>query len=150
MKPLALELTRLIGKKELSFGCLVHLERDDDNDICTILNINWSNTCCWEDWYNILNSIWNYSNASKTGYDKYKWDFKIDEIIWHPATLANFIWWIDEKSLLWSIDVVWIKIEKDDDFFSNIAIIPYDSNKDLLYQETSTLEQIISLIKSYA
>lgn len=150
MTPLQLELTRLIGKKELSFGCLVTVQSTDlrhryvwydeeyevDTEeefyyVCKYDGILYSdrNGCetLWKMWAN-----WN--------------DWKIIEIIWHPATLADFHRWMNENVFYWS---QWYESFSYDKNWISYDNIPYDSSKELLDQSEETLQQIISLIKTY-
>ena len=129
MTPLQLELTRLIGKKELTFGCKVIAE-------WTIRTMVWD-----ADYKNYLTS-----NGS-IEYNYYVYanedtEFSIDEIIGHPATLSDFHRWI-MKTHDFAQSGTYIEIMSG----SEIIEIKYDSSKNFLDQDEETLKQIISLIK---
>lgn len=153
MNDLQLELTRLIGKKELTPWCeiIVHDENfimHDNNRHATVQHIT-------EQWdlflmYFVSCVSWFDKHMSQVPLNGYihhddKETFGSIEILNHPATLSDFHRWMNEEGILWS-QVTNIRIlkgkQKDD------IVIPYDSSKCLLDQEPSTLEQIISLIKS--
>lgn len=148
MNPLQLEITKLIGKKELSLGCWLFIQNPDwyaqfieESDVW-----NWFTIMSASDWYSILN-------------DK-KDNIKDWYIIWHPATLTDFHRWMNEKYKYWFKQIHtgkenYIVLHKRDSSTifmdgSHCVVIPYDSSKELLEQSSETLTQIISLIKSYA
>lgn len=135
MTPLQLELTKLIGKKELTFGCIILIkneyiykviEKQWDFIYCTIhqLTINREDvtTIIRE---NVLGNPWR-------------------EIIGHPATLSDFHRWIEKTNYRFKQDIAHIEIWP----YWWYVSIPYDSYKDLLLQSDETLKQIISLISN--
>ena len=133
MNELQIELTKLIGKKELTFWCFiqsVRLSRIISKDYDT----EWLNT--WR--YRMID----YWENSYTGV------VKEEEIIGHPATLSDLHRFINSKQLIfdWVQNSVTIII-KDENWLCEKRI-KYDSDKDLLEQEDITLEAIISLITS--
>jgi len=130
MTPLQLEITKLIGKKELSFGCKVSWKNKEElwnDDIVTFVN--------WNDF------------ATKHTPIKEK-RFSV-EIIGHPATLSDLHRWMNENKIIrnWYQDRLCLMATGFED--NCIANILYDSSKDLLDQSEETLTQIIELIKSH-
>lgn len=135
LSPLQLELTQLIGKKELTFGCLVwpfsHFHR-----------------ICYYDYRskefitNIIYPGWETNDNGRLHTDI----VTESKIIGHPATLSDFHRCMNEKWIIWSQWKNILFINQDNDIRTMFEI-PYDSSKDLLNQEDSILEQIISLIK---
>ena len=138
-------LTKLLGKKELSFGCTIK---------CKYI--------FWELYYARL--AWAIPKDGWCGYDYIdehgnRLNTKQFEIIWHPATLSDFHRWMnkhfkedwmqDEKEIGYVL-----KLKEYFDYDLNtqmIALKPtiaiyYDSSKDLLEQSPETLAQIIELI----
>lgn len=141
MNTLQIELTRLIGKKELTFGCFINHKVDDDFD---------------GDWH--LARVTEVEDKHfffypRTPYGDTDWsdDESEYEIIGHPATLTDLHRWMNEKKVNWDQDKRAINTTipfTDTDWTEITFYLPYDSNKDLLDQETSTLEKVISLITS--
>jgi hypothetical protein len=133
MTDLQLELIELIGKKDLSFGCLVKKWKD----IAKVI---------YENHYDIDVLI-------KVRYEySYQSSYNIDgiEIIWHPATLSDLHRWMNENR--WK-DVTFYQTYTYIDFTHKTGKeieISYDSSKDLLDQSEETLTQIIDLIKKYS
>ena len=145
LTPLAIELTKLIGSKELSFGCLVKSKKWE-------LDLNNRRICASEyvkdnEDYEIMICYFTYNGTIK----KIWWwdDF---EIIWHPATLSDLHRWMNEQNvqfaMYWEMTGYMRNCISLTPCIWPYQKIPYDSSKGLLEQETSTLEQIISLIKS--
>lgn len=141
MTPLQLELTKLIGKKELTFGCLI-----DCQWFWPYITIHWD--------LSVSDSV-SVLKPSIMWYDKTRVNIGREQIIGHPATLSDFHRWMNEKYKYWfehratdneSGIEIRVKYAPTMDC-SHIVWIPYNSSKDLLDQEVSTLEQIISLIK---
>lgn len=133
MNTLALELTRLIGKKELTFGCLFLTNRSEEIRKWDDNHFRWK-----EGIY--FSSSGTYCVGETM------------EIIWHPATLSDLHRWMNENLkrnwTMWTEDIhyhVWKKVWLDFEIF----IIKYDSSKDLLDQSEETLKQLIDLITSY-
>jgi len=122
MENLQLELTKLLGKKELSFWCKI----EKWCRYATIIHkIEW--------WYKILADDLQVHNIQKP-----------DIIIGHPPTLINFHRFLNEKWIVWGQwedKIQFYPLSMYDEW------IPYDSSKELLDQEESTLKQIISLIR---
>ena len=136
MTPLQLELTRLIGKKELTFWCL----------------IEWSgNSSVNKRYLQKIDSqyLMGYGDSEKDMHQEAFWISELSlrdcEIIGHPATLSDLHSWI-LKTHDFAQSGTYIEIMSG----SEILEIKYDSSKDLLDQEEETLKQIISLIKSNA
>lgn len=141
MNDLQLELTRLIGEKELTFWCLILIPK---SNIYARKNKEWY-------WYihfmtseTTMNACLNNWNYIPSFYFKER----NVEIIWHPATLSDLHRFINSKQLIfdWTQNSEAI-ILKDENGLCEKRI-PYDSSKDLLDQSTTTLEALISLIKS--
>lgn len=141
MNELQLQITKLIGKKELKCGCLV-----EERWIIAKYVSQYANTCSrWIAVWTILTTVdelWEFH------------DFFDYKIIWYPATLSDLhrcIMWVKDtcwnnklhfKQTRESIEVmiVW-KLKR--------TIIIYDSSLDLLDQSEETLKTIIDLITSY-
>jgi hypothetical protein len=174
MNALQTELTKLIGSKEFTFWCLISEKKysrkkdkiETTNSIHKVLfkkdyfdsqytqKVKWVFLCVGVlyDWYETTAKIYEL-NTNKT-------DDSDFEIIGHPPQLSDFHKWILSKWFFFkqeknSIIVMTVKFWengnldnflKDPSWFWNE--ISYDASKDLLSQEESTLEQIISLIKS--
>jgi len=128
MNDLQLELTKLLGRKELSFGCWIKIY--------------------WE--LDVIVSMW--SRLDTNTYGDLSRD-NIEEIIGHHATLSDLfrIWNKLEMIIqIWDISnneqvliiayFEWLK--------RKIVKIKYLSSKDLLDQDEETLKQIIELISS--
>lgn len=140
MTPLQLELTKLIGKQELSLGCIIEYIFDSEpvSHIETI----------------IIRTDWDLRKVNELEWNPWVLSKKI---IWHPATLSDLHRWMNENFRYWFEQIhregenyiVWYKCDHSTVYMdgSHCVVIPYDSSKELLEQETSTLEQIISLIK---
>lgn len=148
-----LEITRLIGKKDLTRGCLVTL-----NSVWQKYSEKpqkWRLAEYITEWkYLWKTQILTANNANR----RFKSSWEVTEIIGHPATISDFHRWMNEnirESEHWqqfkdSISIVDYKLQMEQPYSDYFTTIPYDSSKYLLDQETSTLEQIISLIKSNA
>ena len=139
MNDLQLELTRLIGKKELSFGCLVRLQSTGGTKrLATVLENNTNYSKFLSKWW-----ILSQNNANR----RFKQSWEIIEIIWHPATSVDLYKWAKEKwfdcAKASEVFIIW---DKPTPVWTEIK---YCREKDLLDQEEETLKQIIELIKSY-
>lgn len=124
MSPLQTELTKLIGKKELSFGCIL------------------------KKWDIVTEFISLTCNLVMTMYGSWLRDIRECEIIGHPATLSDFHRFLNSSKKLRNFH----QSEMDIEIFEKyeeypILTISYNSSKDLLDQEEETLKQIIDLIK---
>ncbi len=136
MTDLQLELTKLIGKKDLSFGCLIRtnvdwiievIHRNDIfNSLCVIQEDNWI----------FISYIINKNQCV--------------EIIWHPATLSDLHRFLNWLSFDWSQNRDGIYFEEWSISTKAPKSISYDQSKDLLEQSEETLQQIIELIKKYS
>ena len=139
MNEIQIEITRLIGQKELTFGCYISnfLPYPTLGEVFRIWNEVISN--------NGVRDVILYSP-----YWDQKEYFDITEIIGHPANLTDLHRWINEKGSLFrqaprEIEVVmYIK----GSFQRNGTHIRYDSNKKLLEQSEECLKQIVALVKS--
>ena len=124
MTPLQLELTRLIGDKTLSFGCLVKLPKK------------------WICFFVCREELSNWTFPSRIFFDGKK-TFQTSiteeiEILWHPVTETNFKKWMNEKGIDWK--------QNQDYIAAWVYVIPYSSNLPLLEQSEETLTQILNLI----
>lgn len=135
-----LTITRLIGKKELSFWCIIgHKEKifvfvdnhayDDiivsnEYDKWAFRNIDEWCGCC------------SNSESFSSSYD----------VIWHPATISDLHRHMNKNHIRWEQNLFCIKWIVDERW--NYMPIEYDSDKDLLDQSTETLAQIIELINN--
>lgn len=140
-----LTLTRLLGKKELSFGCIVNIQHKAKTSIATFLwKVTDEDSCMGAE----IITVYEYSTEQPW----FEWSYefredstntKISEIIWHPATLSDLCKWLSWKNKCWNISTYWI---------NNCVLlwtdnaISYDFTKDLLDQSPETLAQIIEII----
>lgn len=126
LTPLQLELTRLIGKKELSFGCWI---RNTKSRKCFEYH--------WIEWLQYNEIAWPdlIRNAKHL------------KIIGHPASETDFKKWMNDNLKMhhWEQLVDWIFIVNEKWIINRI---PYDSSKELLDQSEDTLKQIRDLILS--
>lgn len=134
MTDLQLELTKLIGSKELSFGCKLIRH--------------------WNEWDIIYDFLWFYDPGIICTYYEcvQRWktvkipENRDTEIIGHPATLSDF------EQFIFSLGN--LHIEKwNDEFivkrtFKILLDIDYDWTKKLLQQTDEILEEIIDFIKA--
>lgn len=129
MNDLQLSLTRLIGKKELTFGCLTYRNR-----LSRIISKDYPQ---WE-----LSEPWNLRYICIDDWENIYTSWLTDtEIIGHPATLTDLHRWMN-KNNIWED-----YFEQDCDFIRYNGIeFQYISSKDLLDQDEETLKQIISII----
>lgn len=140
----ALELTRLIGNKELKFGCIIK-----DKEVQKEFVLCW----IWEpkmNWTPIYIIDWIRYNIPKWPYF-----FKF-EIIWTPCDITDLFTWAKEKE--WKkMDIV---IYYFDEFILKIypcttykeeekRIIGYNPNLKLYEQSPETLSKIIEIVKKY-
>ena len=127
---LQLELTQLIGSKELSFGCIIQepnwwytskfvreIDNEDEEEFFVHDDIGNKFRFIYQRWFD--------------------WT-----IIGHPATLSDFHRWMNENNEPFQHAKDAIRLRFDNWY----TVIPYDSSKDLLDQDTETLKQIINLI----
>lgn len=126
MNSLQLELTKLIWKKELSFGCYTKVPNEG---YARIIYVNPNDSIAVE-WSGSEFDVWEY------------------EFIGHPATLSDLHRFMNEKGIvLWQwCDYIYSVFEYDEEWY--FPQIKYDSSKYLLEQSDETLKQIIDLIKS--
>lgn len=132
-----LTLTRLLGKKELSFWCKVkyigHNEKFLGDYIGSFVSDFSNENCAYIfDGYKVHNM---------GGIEKHM------EIIWHPATLSDLHRWMNESNFNWSQVREEIQVYKTYEA-GKIKYIPYESSKCLLEQSSETLERIINLISN--
>ena len=145
MNTLQLELTKLLGKKELSFGCVV-FDNPPYNEH------NWYNNWYWQifDIYSDHYGDWGNKDGSfliaRNWQEAIERNFADIEIIWHPATLSDFHRWMNEKWIKFIQYPKEILFDTDEDEFDSSLV--YDSSKELLEQSESTLQQILELISS--
>lgn len=139
MTPLQIELTKLIGKKELSFGCIIKS-----------INTGWIRRLC--DYSDLgKDEDWTYNFWIITEAVSYI-EMQNCSIIGHPATLSDFQRWMNSKKFYsWGQH----KDEFIDAFFITeqswkIDRVSIDSSKDILDQSEETLQQIIDLVKKYS
>ena len=156
MTPLQLELTKLIGKKELRFGCYLRVKKWT----------HWMDTQFFNTVIIDTDYVWDLRRY-KTRHPLYEVyeeyiSFAIEkqelEIIWHPATLSDLHRWLDSKYLYWNMEgssyswkitiamLHWKTGQAP--IASNHNTILYESSKDLLDQDEETLRKIIEFINS--
>lgn len=130
MNPLQLELTKLIGKRELSFGAKIILK-----------------DYIWEKTINQMIDWHTFEVCGKIGRAFSMND--VEEIIGHPATLSDFHRWMNEK-FSWKYFIQRINLIELHYQWKTKPVFKtnYDSYKDLLSQSEETLKQIVELIKS--
>lgn len=140
MTPLQLQLTQLIGKKELSLGCKI-IYQDKEyvyiNETWYMTDLHqWCHSIFWicEEWH---------SNDDPLDVKRINTGYKY-EIIGHPATLSDFHRLLTVKWSYWAQTEYLISDFSSPKKFS----IKYDSSKDLLDQDEETLKQIIDLIEN--
>lgn len=124
MNDLQLELTNLIGDKDLTFWCLC-----EDFNKNKFQIISHSGGSYWK------------INWIKGTVNEMRFNFQY-EIIGHPATETDFKKWMNDNGIIWEQRDIDIKI------FEQNILISYDSSKKLLDQDDETLIQIINFIKS--
>lgn len=147
MNDLQLELTRLIGKKELSFWCLVETKEMKlfTYKLMSKVYFPWdTNENRWA--VICVNNTHNHS-AFFNSILQQTIQQEVLEIIGHPSTLSDFHRFIIGTWKRFEQSRVWISIFFEETVKFHKAI-PYDSSKDLLDQPDETLKQIIYLIKS--
>ena len=130
MNELQIKLTKLIGKKELSFGCEVIISMQ--NFILVDSRKYWFKHSARVIWADEDNEWYNYDLTVK------KQDI---EIIWHPAQLHDLHRWMNEKKIYFVM-----RPERIDTSKKEFSVIPYNSSLPLLEQSEETLQQIINLI----
>lgn len=140
MTDLQLELTKLIGSKELSFGCEINAR-----------GISWRflrKENLGEEFIFFYSERKNIESLQS----------KFVEIIGHPATLSDLHRWITNKFRYWFrqeynkyskhiiIRILDDSVVRMDN--SHQKAIKYDSSLDLLDQSEETLKEIIDFIKA--
>jgi hypothetical protein len=160
MTPLQLELTKLLGRKELTKGCeiVVHDENfimysNDRKAIVQDTMEKWDLFLLYYVWYR-ANRNSQEKKIPMNGWVHYddKETMGSIEIIGHPATLSDFhrsmtSVWINWNQNNFFIEIIW----EIDSYLKTIVTptsIPYDSSLWLLEQNEETLKQIIELINS--
>lgn len=145
MTDLQLELTKLIGSKELSFGCYIIVHGDttrlDDN--------NFSISYDGKSYYH--KETWDYETFD-SGNRIHEWyveqHIEITEIIGHPATLSDLHKFTITSNYSFEQDDEIINLWKwEKDCYSSIDFY-YDLSKNLLEQSEETLQKIIAFIKA--
>lgn len=139
MGELQIELTKLIGSKELSFGCEINARWGIKGKFLRKENLS-------------EEVIFFYSERENIE----SLQSKFVEIIGHPATLSDFQIWLESKWLEWE------QKNKYTDKFGEAKImiwwgnwiylgesIEYDPSKYLIDQPEENLKAIIEFIKSY-
>lgn len=134
MNELQLELTKLIGSKELTFWCIVN---DTDYD-------TWTAVIFRERGREFIVSR---DNDLSKPYLERKTDVEDWEIIGHPPTMVDFYVWCDKKGFWTTQNLTYLHVFSDDKRF--IFIEKYDSTKELIEQSDETLNLIINFIKSH-
>lgn len=154
MTDLQSEITKLIGSKELSFGCYVWV-KDKDYEWKPLARVvikkivwttSWSGYDAVDDCISVYIDFW---------WMFYGWKFKPMvsfsknkmEIIGHPATLSDLHRFLENENTFHRFEqnICSIRMIRMDDCFN---VIPYDASKDLLDQSEETLKQIIDFIKA--
>jgi len=148
MTDLQLELTRLIGRKELTFGCIVYIP---ETKIYSrrlkewFWRVHFANALTEYMWVCLDNKNYiPWFNAKKRNV----------EIIGHPATLSDLHKWMNDSTFNWfqsnrKLTLQWSQ-KKWSWFIDLETSIVYDSSIGLLDQSESTLQAIINLIKEHA
>lgn len=131
----ALELTRLIGSKELSFGCIVECDM--------FWRKEWFVWVWWRKMTEYWIWVWIYQ------YDRFDIDWVPNEIIWHPCQEYNLRKWADNFWLIVEITNTHLTIISWKNLNELVLDISYEGTFPLYSQEPTTLTQIINLIKQY-
>ena len=131
MNDLQLELTKLIGSKELTFWCIVN---DTDYDTWTAIIFRERGR----------EFIVSRDNDLSKPYLERKTDVEDWEIIGHPPTMVDFYVWCDKKWFWLTQNLTYLNVFSDKQF---IFTEKYDSTKPLIYQDIETLNLIIDFIK---
>ena len=137
MNELQLELTRLLWKKELSFGCLVKIDKNI-HKLCFYIyrDREWITKLSYENNDSLSNDHWRLITEIVNN----------NTIIWHPATLSDFHRWLEENKIRWDM---WYTLWFIGISLKNkVILIDWNSSKDLLDQDSEVLKQIIELIKN--
>lgn len=145
MNETQLELTRLLGDKTISFGCLVEW------DSITSVSKRYQQTI---DSLHLLG----YWDSERDMYQEAFWMSELFlrncEIIWHPATLTDFHKWMMVAKDTAGNSMLSFRQNRE-----TIAVwtvgetypqeIDYDSSLQLLEQSPETLSAILNLVKFY-
>ena len=163
MTPLQLELTRLLWKKTLSFGCEVLINQSffymtgcEVSDVeekwdfqVMILYSNIDHIS--DEWESSrIEYFYNQEETRKRRVSMTNhWNSRlIKEIIGHKPELTDFHRFLNnsEEVFDWTHDKIscHITVWREDNFID----FSYDSSKDLLEQEEDTMKKMISLVKS--
>jgi len=121
MNTTQIELTKLLGKKELTKNCKLT-------------------------WWTVVDDKESVLSNDGTLFDDWP-EIEDEEIIGLPPPITDFHRWLNEKEIVWSQwkKIIFIDKEKD---VRTMYEIPYDSSKELLKQSEETLKQIIELISN--
>lgn len=142
MNETQLELTRLLGDKTISFGCLVEWDNGMSVSKRQIQAI---------DSLHLLG----YWDSAKDMYQEAFWTSELFlrdcEIIGHPATLTDLHRWMNNNCHE-QVPNGWVQhcssiMLTTEDWIPHS--VDYDSSKPLLDQSPETLSAIINLVKSY-
>ncbi len=129
MTPTQLELTRLLGSKELTLGCMFKQSYTEGFETVIYKVVGWNFHSVTERW------IAHFPHVSQ-----------ITEIIGHPATLTDFHRWLVDKCLIFEQRALSFVVK---DVEMNLLLeVSYLSSKPLLDQEEATLSAILNLVKS--
>lgn len=161
MTDLQLELTKIIGSKELSFGCYIQKNNHWSNSDKPVVWRVTSDSTNFETWYQMWFNAPYMGTYSTTIFwisvlneideqGRKKW-----EIIGHPATLSDIEKWMESKWFEWEYG------NKYTNQYGEAQIIiwwgngiylgnrfSYDPSKYLLDQSEETLKEIIDFIKA--
>lgn len=125
MKNLQLEITTLIGRKNLDFGCYVKTIYSPEPE--RVIDVMSNNRICVE---------WGWTEYDSTEY----------EVIGYEADIYDLQRWLNKnikQPTVWFQTSESICIEPE---MESIISIPYDSNQSLMNQSKKTLMEIINLI----
>ena len=134
MTELQLELTKLLGEKDLSFGCIFSVEWDSQTYVFV------------QSWINETTAI----SAAFMIPVQIRNSFK-KEIIGHEPTIADLLKWLNNsiKYHLWHLTCDGFEIEYQENWEWKKKYVDYDFSKSLLSQSEETLKAIINLINSH-
>lgn len=127
MNALQIEITKLIGRKNLDFGCYIKTTYSPEPE--RVIDVMSNNRICVE---------WGCSEYDSTEY----------EIIGYEADIYDLQRWLNKnikQPTIWFQTADSILIEPE---MTSIISIPYDSNKRLLDQDNTVFIEIINFIKS--
>lgn len=139
---LQIEIIKLLGSKELLFGCIVSLKKKyenpyfsiDTSDTLSVVHIDNKYECLFKlDWIRWVLELWN------------QWK-KYIEILWHLPTLEDLFIKAEEKGITIRIDNETLLIITTKPVL-NVIEIPYNPKLKPYQQTEETMQELITLFK---